>query len=87
MTKRLFSIIFFCAMLALGARAHFTYAQKEQPAPLQTQQLQRIEARLDELAAISRAQKELDKKLERILTNQEKIITELGIIRVRASQR
>lgn len=84
MTKRLFFAIFCCALLQLGIRAHFTYAQKE---PIESPQtLQHIESKLEELTTIARAQKDLDKKLDRVLSNQEKIIAELGIIKVRASR-
>ena len=84
MAKRLFFVIFCCAVLLLGIHAHFTYAQKEQTESPQT--LQHIESRLEELTAITRSQKDLDKKIDRVLSNQEKIIAELGIIKVRASR-
>lgn len=85
MLKKIFFIFLFLLFLA-GIRAHSLRAQKEQGAD-PTQSLARIESRLEELTTISGAQKELNKKLDLVLSNQDKIIAELAIIKVRASKR
>ncbi|HAH20503.1 MAG: hypothetical protein A2Y00_04915 [Omnitrophica WOR_2 bacterium GWF2_43_52] len=83
MIKKIFLVVIFLICVA-GLSLRTLCAQKEPAEPPQT--LQHIESRLEELTAITRSQKDLDKKLDRVLSNQEKIIAELGIIKVRASR-
>lgn len=65
------SLIFLFLLFLADLRWHSLWAQKEQTASPKAQQLE---------------YRELDKKLDRILDNQDKILAELAIIKVRASR-
>ena len=81
------SLVLILSLLFAGARLLPLRAQKDQGEINQAQRLVNIESRLAQLLEISRAQRELDKKLDRILANQDKILAELAIVKVRASKR
>ncbi len=67
--------------LTLGAER---YPDKEREFSYSTEDISQLAAKVD---VLSGADKEILKKLDRILSNQEKIFGELAIIKVRASKK
>ena len=101
MSKKMFiliaGVIFFSFGLKLATSAHLPagqagkYSAQEMNFSDFTERFNRIETKLDALSknsdAGNSANKEIARKLELILSNQEKILNELAIVKVRASKR
>ena len=80
-------IIFFSAGLKLTFSAQ-NYSQREAAAGDCSEGLSRMEAKIEGLNSDLRgANREILKKLDQVLSNQERIFQELAIIKVRASKR
>ena len=95
MSKKLFiliaGVIFFSFAGQLAGSAQKYSVQAEMNFSDFTERFNRIETKLDLLSknsdAGNSANKEIARKLELILSNQEKILNELAIVKVRASKR
>lgn len=89
--KRIILILTLAIFLSLGLKLTFSaqnYAQKEAAAIDCSEGLSRLEAKIEGLNNdLKGANREILKKLDRALSNQEKIFQELAVIKVRASKR
>ena len=78
------NIVFVCCAAAfIVGTAHFSLSQQEQARQSDPAVLQ-ISARLDRM---EQAQKQIAQKMDTVLANQQKIMAELDIIKVRATRR
>lgn len=78
--------IFFCFGFGLGLRAQ-RYPEEETVSPDFSEGFTQIEAKIDKLSlSLDKTDKEILKKLDQVLSNQEKIFKELEIIKIRASR-
>ena len=93
MSKRIMFIlvitIFFCFSFVLGLKAQQRYYEPEEMDLSDfSERLSKIETNMNKLSVnLDNSHKEISKKLDRILSNQEKILSELEIVKVRASRR
>ena len=94
MAKRIMFIlvitIFFCFSFVLGLKAQQRYTDPDEQTALSdfSETLTKIETAMNKLStSLDNTNKEILKKLDQVLSNQEKIINELEIVKVRASRR
>jgi len=92
MLRKIFLILAISGLVFFGLRFSLQAQRytKEEPAPYPydyTEDLGRIEAKVDKLStSLDNTNKEILKKLDQVLSNQTKIISELEIVKVRASR-
>lgn len=91
MTKRIIFISALIIFLCLGLKFALSaqrYSGEDAHLPDFSDRFTRIETKLDMLSKNTGAEnKEMARKLDQALSNQEKIFSELAIIKVRASKR
>lgn len=84
----LVAIVIFLSLSLPFSQSAQKYAQEEMALSDFSERFSKIEAKLDVISKnIDATNKEIARKLDHVLSNQEKIFSELSIIKVRASKR
>ncbi len=86
MNKKLWLVFIALIVLAGFVKVSIVRAQKN-PELVKEEALERIEQKLDGLSSPGQNTKEISRKLDLILSNQEKILRELEIVKVRVSMK
>lgn len=91
MTKKIIFVLTLAVFLSLGLKFALSaqkYAEDETALSDYSEDLSKLEARIEGLSNdLKGANREILRKLDQALSNQEKIFQELAIIKVRASKR
>lgn len=87
MVKKLLTVILLLGFLVMAVRLNPGNAQRESGQLYDEAVLIKIQEQLGELANAAKENKEILRKLEQVLSAQQKILDELEIVKVRASRR
>ncbi len=87
MNKRIYAGLFIVLLFVAGIQINSIRAQKETEEFYDDKTLINIEKKLDELSMASKENKEILRKLDQVLSNQERILAELDVVKIRATRK
>ena len=85
MNKKICIALLVVLAVFAGIKVSLSQAQREPAQYGDDKALARIDSKLEELSNMAKENKEISRKLDLVLSNQEKILSEMEIVKVRAS--